>query len=191
MPLLDHFGILAPFYDRLIPDRTSEKLIELVGLPVRGPLLDAGGGTGRVAKALLGLADRVVVADLSIKMLRQAAGKGDLLRAASHTECLPFPDKTFERIVMVDALHHVCSHVETATEMWRVLKPGGRIVIVEPDVSTLAVKFVALAEKVALMRSHFLAPQRIEALFPYPNAVKSVERDRFNAWVSIDKAPGG
>lgn len=187
MPLLDHFGLLAPFYERFIPLRQPEKLIELAGLPDAGPLLDAGGGTGRVAKALRGLASQVVVADISFGMLRQATVKDGLRPVCSHTEALPFPDEAFTRIIMVDALHHVCSQVETAAELWRLLQPGGKIVIEEPDIGTLAVKAVAVMEKLALMRSHFLGPDQIAALFPYPDARSSIQREGFNAWIIVEK----
>jgi demethylmenaquinone methyltransferase/2-methoxy-6-polyprenyl-1,4-benzoquinol methylase len=64
MPLLDHFGIIAPFYDRAILLKASQHLIELIGLPIEGAILNAGGGTGRVAQTFEHLAARVVVADL-------------------------------------------------------------------------------------------------------------------------------
>lgn len=187
MPILDHFGIIAPYYDRVIRLRTTEKLIKLANLPTNGVLLDAGGGTGRVAAALRGLASSLVVADLSLEMLRQAHIKGSLHSVCSHTEKMPFPGEAFERIIMVDALHHVCDHSETAAELWRTLKPGGRLVIMEPDIRLFSVKLVALAEKVALMRSHFLAPAAIVRLFPYPDARTRIERDGFNSAVIIEK----
>lgn len=187
MPLLDHFGILAPFYERFIPLRQVQELIARAGLPVPGLLLDAGGGTGRVAKGLEGLAGEIVVADLSFGMLRQTQGWPLLTAVNSHAECLPFSNESFERVIMVDALHHVCSHAETAAELWRVLKPGGRIVIEEPDIRRLAVKAVAVAEKIALMRSHFISPARIAALFPDPKAQVTIDSEGFNAWVIIEK----
>lgn len=200
MPWLDHFGLIAPFYERAIPLRTIEHLLQHLALPCPPPeggdggpgvvdceLLDAGGGTGRVAKALAPYVRRVVVADLSSGMLRQARGQNGLSLAQTHIEALPFPDASFERVVMVDALHHVCDHAGSAREMWRVLKPGGRIVIEEPDLRTFAVKLVALAEKLALMRSHFLAPPAIAALFPYPQAAVTHAQDGFNAWVIVEK----
>lgn len=189
MPILDHFGILAPYYDRLIRLKQVDQLARLAALPVDGYVLDAGGGTGRVAHAIKGFARQVVVADLSLGMLQQAKTKNSLWLACTHTEKLPFLDATFDRIIMVDALHHVCDHAETARELWRVLKPGGRILIEEPDVRTLAVKMVALFEKIALMRSHFLVPASIEKLFLFPQAQTRIEVDGFNAWVVVDKLP--
>jgi ubiquinone/menaquinone biosynthesis C-methylase UbiE len=187
MPILDHFGIIAPFYDRVIRLGTADKMIALANLPTQGALLDAGGGTGRVASALNGMAASLVVADLSFDMLKQASKKGSLQTVCSHTEKLPFDDSSFERVIMVDALHHVCDHGETALELWRVLKPGGRLLIEEPDIRQFSIKLLALAEKLALMRSHFISPPAIVRLFPYPSARSLIEKDGYNAWVIIDK----
>jgi ubiquinone/menaquinone biosynthesis C-methylase UbiE len=187
MPLFDHFGILAPFYDRVIKLRTPERLIAFAALPVQGALLDAGGGTGRVSQALQGYASPLVVADLSLRMLRQTSIKNGLCPVGAHTEKLPFPDESFERVIMVDALHHVCDQKETTQELWRVLKPGGRLVIEEPDIRALSVKVVALLEKLALMRSHFLSPRKIVSLFSYPDARSRIEIEDNNAWVVVDK----
>ena len=189
MPLLDHFGFLAPFYDRVIKPKPPEYLWNLAELPTTGVLLDAGGGTGRIAQFMREKAAQVVVADLSVEMLAQAREKGGLDLVCSHTERFPFPQAKFDRILMVDALHHVCDQPQTARELWRVLKPQGVLVIEEPDLATFAVKLVALAEKLALMRSHFLSPEKIAALFdPYPAEVTiHREANDFNAWVVVKK----
>lgn len=187
MPLFDHFNLLAPFYDQVIPVNNINHLVEIIGLPTDGWLLDAGGGTGRVAKELVGLASKIFVADLSRNMLIQACEKGDLHTVQTHTEKVPFPDNSFDRIIMIDALHHVCDHQETADELWRVLKPGGRIVIEEPDIRNFGVKMMAIAEKIALMRSHFINPLRIARLFPSVNSNTRIEIIGSNAWVIIDK----
>ncbi len=187
MPIFDHFDFLAPLYDTFIPAQDPEDLWRLAALPVDGALLDAGGGTGRVAKHMPGKAQPVVVADLSYKMLTEARRKDGLLPVCSPMERLPFADETFARIIMVDALHHMLDQQQTINELWRVLRPGGRLVIEEPDLRTLAVKLIALAEKLALMRSHFLAPGQIAALFHFPNARVQVEAKNHAAWVVAEK----
>ncbi|NWG34055.1 MAG: class I SAM-dependent methyltransferase [Chloroflexi bacterium] len=179
----DHFDVIAPLYARTTYSAQA-KMRELAALPVKGRLLDIGGGTGRVASALLKDVDEVVVADVSMGMLRQTP-RLTLQPVCSLSETLPFPDNFFERVIMVDALHHVIDQPATAREMFRVLKPGGRIVIEEPDIRTFGVKLIALAEKLLLMRSHFLSPLQISSLFPAGSA-DTVSEDS-SAWVVISK----
>jgi demethylmenaquinone methyltransferase/2-methoxy-6-polyprenyl-1,4-benzoquinol methylase len=187
MPILDHFSLMAPYYDRWFKSTKPDKLTSLMDLPVSGPVLDAGGGTGRVSQLLQGLASSFVVGDESLGMLKQALLKDALMPVCTRTERLPFPDGLFDRIVMVDALHHVINSRQTAEELWRVLKSGGKIVIEEPDIRKFAIKLVSLAEKIALMRSHFLPADVISHLFPQPQAKTRVEHDNHTVWVVIDK----
>jgi demethylmenaquinone methyltransferase/2-methoxy-6-polyprenyl-1,4-benzoquinol methylase len=184
-----HFDFLAPFYDRVIHYADAQSMISLAGLPVSGRLLDAGGGTGRVAESLKGYADQVIVADLSYPMLQRAAGK-ELATSCAEIETLPYRDSSFERVIMVDALHHVADQRATARELWRVLAPGGRLVVVEPDIGCFAVKLIALFEKMALMRSHFLSASRMRELFSYPDSSSRITLQNCNAWVIMDKKSG-
>ena len=159
--------------------------MDSAALPTNGYLLDAGGGTGRVASALLDQAAQVIVADVSLGMLRFAASKPGLRAAAAQTELLPFPDNFFDRVIMVDAFHHVIHQANTAHELFRVLKPGGRIVIEEPDIRSFGVRLIALGEKLLLMRSHFLAPDQIAALFD--SAQTHVVAKDSSAWIVVNK----
>lgn len=183
--MLDHFDLLAPLYDRAIPFARLDLMLEFLNLPVDGLLLDAGGGTGRVAAALKPYTRQVVVADLSAGMLAQSRNK-QLAGLMAPAEQLPFAAGTFSRVLMVDALHHVTNQRETIAELWRVLQPGGRLVIEEPDIRTLTVKLVALVEKLALMRSHFISPPVIAGYFPSQARV-SVDVKGYNAWVIVEK----
>jgi len=90
--------------------------------------------------------------------------------------------------VVVDALHHFADQRAAIGELLRVLKPGGRLVIEEPDINRFAVKFVALAERLALMRSHFFAPTDICAMVVAYGAPARIESDHgFAAWVLAEK----
>ena len=181
----DHFGLVAPIFSH-VGYSSLETILKQADLPTPGRVLDTGGGTGRVANVIREYASEVVVVDPSMGMLREA-DQTNLWLACSNSEALPFPESSFERIIMVDALHHVIHHGETAREMYRVLKPGGRIVIEEPDIRKFGVKLIALAEKLLLMRSHFLSPQRIVNLFSYDSSVSHVFVEGHNAWVVIKK----
>ena len=186
--MIDHFGWLAPIYDRVIPPSDLARLRDRLRLPSTGRLLDAGGGTGRASSQLRHLIDEVVISDLSVSMLKQAQAKGKLQPAQAHAERLPFPDASFDRVVVVDALHHFCDQREAVGDLLRVLKPGGRLVIEEPDIHRLVVKFVALGERLALMRSHFYSAEQIRDMLAAQGYSAVIARDgQFTAWVSVDK----
>jgi len=187
MPLLDHFSILAPLYDRLISSPEKTKILELAMLPTEGSLLDAGGGTGRISQQLVGHAKQVIVLDASLKMLTEAMSKNGLRAVGSETEFLPFSDASFERVTMVDVLHHVAQQKRSLQEMWRVLKPGGILVVEEPDIQYFVVKLIALAEKLALFRSHFLSPEKISDQLKDLGADPHIVREKPNAWIIAEK----
>ena len=187
MAKFNHFDFLAPVYERFIKPIDPNRLSSIAGLPVTGQLLDAGGGTGRISYALRQWVKGIVIVDSSIGMLEQARTKAGLQTVCSNTEKLPFDNEIFERVIMVDALHHVCDIYATLDELWRVVKPGGRIVIEEPDIQTNTVKILAIIEKLTLMRSHFMSPQNIQKVFGDKNASHRIIREGMTAWVIVDK----
>jgi demethylmenaquinone methyltransferase/2-methoxy-6-polyprenyl-1,4-benzoquinol methylase len=97
-------------------------------------LLDVATGTGLLARAgqrVLGTTSAVVGLDPNASMLRESrkAGTGPLVRGRA--EALPFRDGTFDVLSMGYALRHVTDLETTFGEYLRVLKPGGRLVILE------------------------------------------------------------
>jgi demethylmenaquinone methyltransferase/2-methoxy-6-polyprenyl-1,4-benzoquinol methylase len=122
-------------------------------------------------------------------MLEQARTKAGVITICSNTEKLPFRSEIFERIIMVDALHHVSDIYATINELWRVVRPGGRIVIEEPDIQAFPVKILAVLEKLTLMRSHFTSPQNIQKAFYSTKARHRLIREGITSWVIVDKLP--
>ena len=186
MPGLDHFSFIAPFYDRVFGSSDHSKLFELLALPDGGKLLDAGGGTGRVSRHLCAKAGLVVIADEAPGMLEQANSRECLVTSLAQSEALPFEDDCFDGIIMVDALHHVSHQQKSLAEMVRVLKPGGRLVVEEPDIAHFGVKLIAIAEKLLFMRSHFLSPDQIQAALPKQISSRIVVEGP-SAWVVVEK----
>jgi demethylmenaquinone methyltransferase/2-methoxy-6-polyprenyl-1,4-benzoquinol methylase len=104
-------------------------------------VLDLAGGTGDIAALLLprvGAKGAVVVGDINIDMLR--VGRDRLLDrgrvrgldyAELDAESLPFPDRTFDAVTMAFGLRNVTRKERALAEIHRVLKVGGRALILE------------------------------------------------------------
>ncbi len=182
----DHFNFIAGFYDKAGKFIINDPLDRLLSLAPDCLLLDAGGGTGRVAAVLQSSVREVIVADTSTGMLKQAKAKG-LPSVYTPVEMLPFRSGSFNRIIMMDALHHVRDQRQTVRDLWRTLAPGGRIVIVEPDINKTSVKAIAIGEKVLLMRSHFLSGEEIRPLFSDLGALIRIFYERSNVFFVAEK----
>ncbi|MFU8827563.1 MAG: class I SAM-dependent methyltransferase [Brevefilum sp.] len=189
MSKFDHFNLIGPIYDRLFRGRTHDTLREWVNPVPHTRMLDLGGGTGRTSIQFSDGLSEIIVADSAKNMLAEARKKG-LTTVNASAERLPFADGCFDRIIMVDAFHHVADQQQTMDQIWRTLAPGGRLVIEEPDIHHWFVKLIALAEKFLLMRSHFLKPQEILAMSSYDDVKNAqIDSEKGIAWVIIDKRP--
>jgi demethylmenaquinone methyltransferase / 2-methoxy-6-polyprenyl-1,4-benzoquinol methylase len=104
-------------------------------------VLDLAGGTGDIAALLrprVGAQGEIVVADINAAMLH--AGRDRLLDrgllqglhwAQVDAEALPFPDASFDAVTIAFGLRNVTDKDKALAEMQRVLKPGGRALILE------------------------------------------------------------
>ncbi len=183
-----HFDVLAPVYDWVVSPPAPDSLRTHLRLPAAGRLLEVGGGTGRVAAHLRSLVEGVVLSDLSTAMLREARTKCDCRLLQCLAEHLPLADASFERVLVVDALHHFRDQRAAVGELLRVLRPGGRLVIEEMDVTRGGVKLIALAEKLALMDSRFYPPAELGALVSAWGLTPQVVTDgQATVWVIVDK----
>lgn len=104
-------------------------------------VLDLAGGTGDLAREFLrqvGKDGRVVLADINHAMLVQGrrrlidAGASSTLSIAQvDAEALPFASDTFDRITIAFGLRNVTNQAAALASMFRVLKPGGKLLILE------------------------------------------------------------
>ncbi len=188
MPTNFHFDIIAPFYDRFSTPRQIRAWKDLLKLPISGWMLDAGGGTGRTSMLLRPLVGHLVLSDLSLAMLRQAEQKEVFDLLCSSAQHIPFVDNTFERIIIVEALHHIHDQALAIQNLVRVLKPGGRLVIEEPDIDLWQVKLVGLVEKILLMESHIHTATEIQDMVAKTGCKSTVERtEEYSIWVIVEK----
>ncbi len=104
------------------------------GLKPGHHLLDVACGTGLVAvesAKILGTAENITCLDPSEGMLAVARTKLPARFVQGRAEQMPFPDNSFDFLTMGYALRHVTDLETTFREYHRVLRPGGKVLILE------------------------------------------------------------
>ena len=104
-------------------------------------VLDIAGGTGDLARRfadIVGETGEVVLADINESMLRVGRDKlldngylGNIEYVQANAECLPFPDNHFDIVSIAFGLRNVTEKSQALESMLRVLKPGGRLLVLE------------------------------------------------------------
>ncbi|NML18528.1 class I SAM-dependent methyltransferase [Azohydromonas caseinilytica] len=97
-------------------------------------VVDVGMGTGLVSREILkitGEPQRLVGVDPSPGMMRQARFEQPVECRLGRAEDIPVPDASADFVVMGYALRHIADFSAAAAEFRRVLKPGGRLLILE------------------------------------------------------------
>ncbi|MGI9232871.1 MAG: bifunctional demethylmenaquinone methyltransferase/2-methoxy-6-polyprenyl-1,4-benzoquinol methylase UbiE [Woeseiaceae bacterium] len=113
-------------------------------------VLDLAGGTGDLAREFskkVGKEGHVILADINAAMLRQGRARlidagvsGNLSITQVDAEDLPFADSSFDCISMAFGLRNVTDKDAALRSMFRTLKPGGKIMILEFSEPSRAIK---------------------------------------------------
>ena len=104
-------------------------------------ILDLAGGTGDLAAKfarIVGKTGKVVLSDINASMLENGRKRltdmgiaGNIEYVQANAECLPFADNTFDIITIAFGLRNVTDKDKALRSMFRVLKPGGRLLVLE------------------------------------------------------------
>ena len=115
--------------------------IELSGVRRGDAVLDIAGGTGDLAAKfapIVGSAGEVVLADINASMLRVGRDRlldrglpGSLHYVQADAQQLPFAEDHFDCITIAFGLRNVTDKARALSAMLRVLKPGGRLLVLE------------------------------------------------------------
>ena len=119
------FDALAPFYDFFMAlfRRTVPAKINAWAQPEdTDVILDVGGGTGYNAARIKTSSRRVIVLDISLKMLMRARKHRDLVLVVGDARRLPFKSSRFDLVLAVDSLHHVGDYPAALREIKRVTR---------------------------------------------------------------------
>ena len=115
--------------------------IELSAVRKGHKVLDIAGGTGDLAKQfsrLVGDTGQVVLADINESMLKTGRNRlldegitGNIEFIQANAECLPFAQNTFDCVTISFGLRNVTNKEAAIRSMLHVLKPGGRLLVLE------------------------------------------------------------
>ncbi len=137
--LRSYFDELAGRFGRsYVPGRSWKALSELL-LRLLPPLIiaDLGAGEGTLALMMAQRAERVIAVDSSVKMVEHGSGLVErhgienLEYRLGDMEELPIESAAVDLVMMHQSLHHALHPDKALAEAWRVLRPGGRIVLLD------------------------------------------------------------
>lgn len=138
--LAEHFGRQAHAYAQSDRFARGDDLAVLVRLLAPHPemlVLDEATGAGFTAAAVAPLARAVVALDLAPEMLARtrelaaARSLANVVPVLADVEALPFADGSFDAVTCRIAPHHFLDVRRALREVARVLRPGGRFVVVD------------------------------------------------------------
>ena len=112
--------------------RYFDRFLRKSKLQFAGRVLDVGCGNGRFSRRIAQQAEHVVAIDVAPHDEWNQAQSG-LEFAVGNAEELAFPDRSFDTVFAMNMLHHTESPARAIGEIHRVCKPGGQIIIVEPN----------------------------------------------------------
>ena len=106
-------------------------------------LLDVGCGAGHLLAAAQSAGFQVTGVDASRELLDRAADNAP--RAELHLgsiETLDLPDASFDLCILADLLEHVQNPLATMRRVWKLLKPGGTVVVATPSLESFTSRFM-------------------------------------------------
>lgn len=164
---MNFFNIIAPIYKYIHPGakQTFEMVYKIGNFKKNDKLLDLGGGVGRVAGYFAGKVNDITVSDSSSGMIKKCQSINGVKCFVLPAEQLSFEDNYFDKIIIIEAIHHFNDLDKVLAEVKRVIKPGGTVIVEEIN----AKKFPAIAmetiEKLLGMKSNTYVAQDLLSIF--------------------------
>lgn len=172
------FDRFARFYDLFAPGVDADEFAKGLARAERpiDRLLDVGGGPGRALDAVdpeIG-----VVVDAASGMVEQARTNGREAVLGDGAR-LPVATGSVDAVSVTDALHHIGDQAGLLAEAARVLRPGGVLVVLDFDPTTVRGRLLAGAEHAVGMGSVFRSPTELAEMMAQAGLTPTVIRNGF------------
>jgi SAM-dependent methyltransferase len=116
---------------------------EMVSLP-KGKVLDLGCGDGDYAKRLKDLGFNVIAGDIDVARFRY---KNEIeFKHCDITKEMPFPDKTFDYVLLMEVVEHLRNPYAAISEINRIIKNNGHLIASTPNILNLSSRLRFLFE---------------------------------------------
>ena len=166
---------------RIVRETELNLLMESLAPQKGETILDAGCGTGIFTTDFLEKGPKIVGMDISPKMLEVASHKAkefDFLPVKGNILDLPFLDDYFDKVISNTAIEFIGDGEKAVRELFRVLKPGGTLVIATLNrLSPWAQERTDRAkrgETDLYDKAYFRSPKELLGLAPAPGEYKTV-----------------
>jgi len=188
--MINLFDVFAPFYELLMGngEKSFKKIEKLGAFTNSDVVVDIGGGTGRVAKFLVGKVKSVTVIDPSRKMIEQCQKHAGISCVSGEGENLPLGDNSADKIILMDAFHHIQNQLVAIGEIARIIKLNGKIIIEEFNPATFSGVLIVILEKILRFNSKFYQPKELAELFSNNNfKVDIIDSGKVNYYIVAEK----
>jgi ubiquinone/menaquinone biosynthesis C-methylase UbiE len=122
-------------------------MTEYIDIKPSDIILDIGGNTGKITEAYSNNCKEVIVLESKRSIVEYGRShRPNIKFIEGGAENIPLPDEYFDKVVASASFHHFSDQDKALEEMKRVLKPDGKIIILEIDPNTPRGKLLKFCE---------------------------------------------
>ena len=137
-------------------------MLEYIDIRPSDTLLDVGGNTGKITEAYARNCKEVVVLEPKHNVVEYGRARRPFIKfIEGQVENIPLPDEYFDKVVASASFHHFPNQDKGLEEMKRVLKPNGKMIIMEIDPNTRAGKRLKICESILHTGANLYEPLQL------------------------------
>lgn len=161
------FDKVYNYYDKFMNKFNLYKLQEVkdaANIKGNEVIVDIGGGTGKLARYICDSCKMVYVLDESDKMLSKVNQAKNLICINGDALKTPFESNSIDIVILSDVFHHIKEQKELVIEIRRILKDGGRLLILDFNRKNIRTRLLRAFEFILFGRLFFRTKDEVRIL---------------------------